>query len=166
MGEAVVGGVAAVVVDWENDGKEERQSAADTEINRHTVDDLRRTRAATGARVLCRINRSGSRTQDEVELALDAGADELLLPMVRSVAEVESVLDIVDGRAGLGILVETRDAVAAAEELGRLPLSRVYVGLNDLSIERGRLASSRRSWTASSTSCASASTRCASASAG
>ena len=137
VGEAVVGGVAAVVVDWENDGKEERQSAADTEINRHTVDDLRRTRAATGARVLCRINRSGSRTQDEVELALDAGADELLLPMVRSVAEVERVLDLVDGRAGLGILVETRDAVAAADELARLPLSRVYVGLNDLSIERG-----------------------------
>jgi hypothetical protein len=47
------------------------------------------------------------------------------------------VLDLVDGRAGLGILVETRDAVAAADELARLPLSRVYVGLNDLGIERG-----------------------------
>jgi hypothetical protein len=35
-----------------------------------------------------------------------------------------------------GFLVETRDAVANAGALGRLPLSRVFLGLNDLAIER------------------------------
>jgi len=40
------------------------------------------------------------------------------------------------GRCGVGILIETVDAVGCAFELARLPLSRVYVGLNDLSIER------------------------------
>lgn len=135
--EAVAGGVTAVVVDWENDGKQARQASADTEINSHTVDDLRRAREATKARLLCRINRFGPTTPDEVEAALSAGADELLLPMVRASAEVEGVLDQVGGRAGTGILVETLEAVAAADELARLPLSRVYVGLNDLSIARG-----------------------------
>jgi HpcH/HpaI aldolase/citrate lyase family protein len=134
--EAVAGGVATVVVDWENDGKHARQAAADTEINSHTADDLRRARAAASARLLCRINRFGPGTPEEVETALDAGADELLLPMVRTAGEVERVLDQVGGRAGTGILVETLEAVAAADELARLPLSRVYVGLNDLAIAR------------------------------
>ena len=40
------------------------------------------------------------------------------------------------GRAGLGILVETQDAVRVAGELARRPLSRMYVGLNDLRIDR------------------------------
>jgi hypothetical protein len=33
--------------------------------------------------------------------------------------------------------VETIEAVQLAEELGRLPVTRVYVGLNDLAIARG-----------------------------
>jgi hypothetical protein len=134
---AVAGGVRTVVVDWEHEGKEARQAAADTEINRHTAEDLRAARAATSAWLLCRLNRLGPRSSAEVEQALAAGADELLLPMVRSVAEVERALALVDGRAGLGILVETGEAVAAARELAGLPLSRAYVGLNDLAIQRG-----------------------------
>ena len=86
---------------------------------------------------MCRLNRFGPRTAEEVDEALAAGADELLLPMVRSAQEVEFVLAHVDGRADTGILVETLAAVGAAAELARLPLSRVYVGLNDLAIERG-----------------------------
>src|SRR3712207_4202817 len=35
------------------------------------------------------------------------------------------------------LLVETQDGVARAAELARRPLSRVYVGLNDLRIDRG-----------------------------
>ena len=44
---------------------------------------------------------------------------------------------MVGGRCGLGILVETLPAVAAAAGLATRPLSRVYVGLNDLRIARG-----------------------------
>ncbi len=136
VAEAVPAGVASVVVDWEHEGKEARQASADTEVNNHTVEHLRAIRALTSARVLCRVNAFGPGTPEEVEQAVD-GADELLLPMVRTPEEVERTLALVDGRAGLGILVETRAAVAAADELARLPLSRVYLGLNDLSIDRG-----------------------------
>jgi 2-keto-3-deoxy-L-rhamnonate aldolase RhmA len=135
--EAVAAGVDGVIVDWENIGKERRQLGADTQINFDTVEDLRRVRACTEALVVCRINACGSGTAAEVEQALNAGADELLLPMVTSVAEVETVLDAAAGRCAVGILVETVQAVELAEQLGRLPLSRVYVGLNDLAIQRG-----------------------------
>jgi hypothetical protein len=136
INQAVDGGVEGILVDWENIGKEERQALADTQINTDTLEDLRRVRASTHATVLCRINRFGETTQLEVEQAVSAGADELLLPMVRTANEVESVLDMVGDRCKVGILVETISAVDAIEHLSQLPLSRIYVGLMDLAIER------------------------------
>jgi hypothetical protein len=134
---AVAAGLDGVVVDWEHRGKEERQAFADTQINCDTPDDLRRVRAATSATVICRINGVGNTTADEVETAIACGADELLVPMVRSPREVERVLDLTKGRCQIGILVETCDAVEHIEALAALPLARVYVGLNDLAIDRG-----------------------------
>lgn len=135
--KAVSAGVDGIIVDWENAGKRARQARADTQINFDTVDDLRRVRAGVDALVICRINSHGTATPAEVEQAIDAGADELLLPMVRTVAEVEKTLEQASSRCGVGILIETEEAVAIAEELGRLPLTRVYLGLNDLGIARG-----------------------------
>ena len=134
---AVRVGVAGLIVDWERTGKHRRQQNADTEINAHTQSDLRRLRSTTRAPIVCRVNAFGPGSPEELDEAIACGADELLLPMVRTTEEVEATLDLVAGRARLGILVETGDAVAAARELARLPLSRVYLGLNDLAIERG-----------------------------
>ena len=133
---AVAAGVTAIMVDWESLGKRRRQRGADTQITEGTPEDLRRVRDATDRLVVCRINQRGATTPSEVEAAVSAGADEILLPMVRSCEEVEAVRRQIAGRCGLGILVETLDAVARADELARLPLTRAYVGLNDLSIER------------------------------
>ena len=129
-------GVDGFVVDWESKGKEARQAGADTEINADTPEDLRRVRAATAARVVCRVNPHGPWTHGEVEEAIAGGADEVLLPMVRSPEDVGEAIRCAAGRCGVGILVETVDAVGRAAELARLPLTRVYVGLNDLAIER------------------------------
>lgn len=129
-------GVDGFIVDWESKGKETRQAGADTEINQDTPEDLRRVRAATNARVLCRLNQPGPWTPEEIDEAVTGGADEVLLPMVRSPGEVLDAIRVARGRCGVGILVETVDAVRCAAELARLPISRAYVGLNDLSIER------------------------------
>jgi hypothetical protein len=129
-------GIDGYVVDWESIGKESRQSGADTQINHDSVEDLVRARAATKGLVLCRINGFGAQTPLEVEQAIGGGADEILLPMVRSPREVEHVLDAARERCGVGILIETVEALGHLPALGRLPLSRVYVGLNDLAIER------------------------------
>jgi len=134
---AVASGVHGIIVDCENQEKERRQAGADTEINTATIEDLRRVRDCTDARVICRINGYDSTTSEEIENAIDAGADEIFLPMVRSETEVEDALNLIADRCGLGILVETVDAVNIADKLSLLPLSRVYVGLNDLGIERG-----------------------------
>ena len=129
-------GVDGFIVDWESKGKETRQAGADTEINEDTPEDLRRVRAATKARLLCRLNQPGPWTPGEIDEAVAGGADEVLLPMVRGPGEVLDAIRVARGRCGVGILVETVDAVRCATELARLPISRAYVGLNDLSIER------------------------------
>ena len=135
--EAVAAGIDAIIVDWEKTGKEKRQAFADTQISDDTVEDLRIVRKSTDALVICRLDNCGLATGKGVEEAIEAGADEILIPMVRTVEEVVRIIDQVGGRCGVGILVETRSAVKLAEALGRLPLSRIYVGLNDLAIERG-----------------------------
>lgn len=133
---AVAAGVDGIVVDWERLGKEERQAGADTQIGSDALEDLERVRSSTDALIVCRLNAFGPTTIEEVEAAAQAGADEILLPMVRTADEVEAVLDYVKQRCRVGIMVETVPAVESAESLASLPISRAFVGLNDLAIER------------------------------
>lgn len=135
-GLAVAASIHTIVVDWEYRGKEERQRHYDTQINRHTVEDLRMVRTIPAVRIICRLNSFSAATQSEVETAIANGTDEILLPMVRRIEEVETVLAYTAGRCGVGIMIETTQAVELAETFSRYPLSRAYVGLNDLSIAR------------------------------
>jgi hypothetical protein len=134
---------AAIVVDWEQAGKPERQAAStsqigiDTDLHADTHADLATARALTDLPIICRINAVGARTREEVQLAAELGAEEVLVPMVRCPAEVEAALDACDGRLALGIMVETADAVSAIGALAAFPLARAFVGLMDLAIDRG-----------------------------
>lgn len=135
---AIAAGVDGIIVDWENQGKKLRQEKFDTQINYDTYDDLCRVREVTPAgRLICRINGfSQAHTQQEVELALRAGADEIFLPMVRTVGEAHQTLEMIGGRAGFNILIETTSALECMAELSKLPLRRAYIGLNDLHIQQ------------------------------
>ena len=126
-----------MILDWERRGKRARQAGADTQINADTADDLAAVRGAQAGVVLCRVNRWSPWTPAEIDLAISLGADEVLLPMVRRPEEVDAALSVVAGRCGLGILVETTEAVGRVEALAARPLSRIYLGLNDLMIDRG-----------------------------
>lgn len=125
------------IVDLERKGKHLRQSLYDTQISEHTIQDLEQVKKLTSSKVICRINPQNEVNKDEINQVLDTGVDELLLPMVRSCAEVEQVLQVVNNRAEVGIMLETNDALQNASEFNQLPLSRCYVGLNDLAIENG-----------------------------
>ncbi|MDD7939480.1 aldolase/citrate lyase family protein [Actinomycetospora lutea] len=132
----VAAGVTGVVIDWERRGKARRQAGEDTQINANTARDLDAVRRATAATVVCRINPVGRWTAREVDRAVALGADELLVPMLRRPAELDRVLTLVGGRCGVAAMIETQDAVEAVDALVRRPLSRVYIGLNDLRIDR------------------------------
>lgn len=133
--KAVEAGIDGIVVDREHLGKGLRQRNLDTQINLCTVEDLRRVRASVDAPILCRVNNIPGVRNAEVAEALTIGVDEILLPMVRSIDEVKEILLAVGDRARVGILVETDEAISIASQLAQLPLSRVFVGLNDLALQ-------------------------------
>src|SRR5882724_2145489 len=97
VAEATGAGIDGFIVDWEHRGKDRRQAGQDTQINNDTLADLERVRAATAARVLCRVNGFGPWTRREIDAAVHAGADEVLLPMVRDPHEVDRALRMVNG---------------------------------------------------------------------
>ena len=134
--ESFEGGVDGFVVDWETLGKDRRQREHDTEINQDTPEDLERLRVLENARRICRVNAFGATTPREIEVAIEKGATDLLLPMVRSPREVDAYLRRVDGRVRAGILIETQEACDCAREIAAMPIDLVYVGLNDLAISR------------------------------
>ncbi len=135
---AVAAGVNAILVDWEFRAKKRRQAGFDTEINQGTPADLAAIRAATTGRIICRINNDAATRRDELRLACELGADEVLLPMVQSMAEVYDCLEVLPPGRQLSLMAETVESLAMAKDLDGLKLGRVYLGLNDLMILRGR----------------------------
>lgn len=128
--------VTGFVIDWEHLGKEDRQYMYDTQINLHTKKDLSLLREITKRRIICRTNAPEFLTGKEISEAIDGGADEILIPMIRNQQEVESILEMTKGRIPVGIMIETREAVKSLGDFKQFALSRSYVGLNDLSIDR------------------------------
>jgi len=136
---AVKSGVSRIFVDLEVNGKFERQGHLDTLISKHSMSDVSRIRkAAPNTELLVRLNPYFSGTSQEVEQAISAGADLLMLPMFTTIKEIKEFSQLINGRAKFIPLVET---AAAAECLGELVkvegVSEVYIGLNDLHRDLG-----------------------------
>ncbi len=137
-------GVDRVFIDMEYIGKAERQNGLDSVKNRHTVQDVRRIRSVlTRAELLVRVNpihpagdAYGS-SREEIEEVLDAGADIVMLPYFRTVAEVQRFLALVDGRAKTMLLLETAEAADRLDAILQLEgIDEIHIGLNDLSLSR------------------------------
>ncbi len=134
---AIAAGVSQLVIDWENAGKERRQRGFDTQINHGTPEELRAAVAFAPGRVVCRINNTPEARDRDCRLAIELGASEVWLPMLRDAREAEQCLRRIDGDARLGVMVETCESMQLARELAALPVARVYIGLHDYRIDRG-----------------------------
>lgn len=133
-------GVDSLFVDMETRGKAERQGHLDTHKSAHTYADVARIAAVlTQAQLLVRINPPWEGTSGEVEAAIDAGAQRLMLPMFRTQTEVADFKHAVARRVPVTLLVETATSLARLPVI--LPLleegDRVHFGLNDLCIDMG-----------------------------
>ena len=132
-------GVTWVMVDIETHGKQERQSGTRSWISDHALQDCWRLRPLlTSTKLAIRINPIHESSDVEVEQAIDAGVDLIMLPMAKTLREVDRFSDLVDNRVKKSLLVET------PELLGRLPwilenhqFETIHMGLNDLSLTLG-----------------------------
>lgn len=139
-------GVDRIFVDMEYIGKAERQGNLDTVQNHHTIHDIAVLRSVlTQSELLVRVNPIHEKTseytssEEEIEAAIQAGADIVMLPFFKTVAEVKRFLRIVDGRVKTMLLLETPEAVDALNEILLIPgIDEIHIGINDLSIGYGK----------------------------
>lgn len=133
-------GVSFAMVDLEINGKSERQPAGTTPIYRHTWDDVAKVRQVLRGttKLLVRVNPPHGGSRDEVEKALDLGADALMLPYFKTVKEIETFRSIVNGRVKTLFLFESSQAVAFAPMILDACVGEdVHFGLNDLMLSMG-----------------------------
>ncbi len=140
-------GVDRIFVDMEYIGKAKRQYGTDSVLNHHTLADAHAIRRAlTRSELLVRVNPIhdanpfgegggyGS-SEDEIQEAIDCGADIVMLPYFKTVAEVERFLKVVRGQTRTMLLLETAEAAALVDEISTLDgVDEVHIGLNDLAI--------------------------------
>ena len=145
-GIADVAGVDRIVVDLESLGKSERQRLMNTVQNNHTLEDVGRIRGAVSqGKLMVRCNRlhRGVKeycdSEEEINTAIELGADVIMLPYFKTVREVDRFLEIVDGRAIAFPLLETPEAVDLLDEILQLQgIDEIHIGLNDLSLGYGK----------------------------
>ena len=132
-------GVDRIMVDLETLGKEERQKNMNTVKSCHTVDDVRSiSNVLTSAEMLVRVNPWNETSADEIEAVIAAGADRIMLPMWKTTKEVNSFLNMVNGRVHTSLLLETKEAAEIIDEILENPLlDEIHIGLNDLHLSYG-----------------------------
>ena len=129
-------GIDGIVVDLENSEKRYRQSLYNTQINKHDFNTLKEARLLFKGDLICRVNGGDKISGDEIQKAIDYGANYIMLPMIKVASEVERVLKIINGRAKCIPMIELHEAVINRSSIGALPVEKIYVGLNDLAISR------------------------------
>ena len=133
-------GVDRIWIDMEYIGKEERQAGMNTVKSHHTIEDIARLRPLIKqATLMARINPLHEATKEycsskeEIENAIKAGAEVLMLPMFKTRGDAEKFVALVDGRAKTQLLVETAEAAANIEEICKVQgVDEIHIGLNDL----------------------------------
>ena len=139
-------GIDRIFIDMEYIGKSDRQGGMDTVQCRHSIEDIKKIKKAVlSADVMVRVNpihnstKYYSSSKVEINSAIAAGADILMLPFFKTANEVKQFIETVDGRARTLPLVETPDAVEAIDEiLGLNGIDEIFIGLNDLSLGYGK----------------------------
>lgn len=127
-------GVDRIFVDLELIGKLERQGHLNTVISYHTISDVKNIRKAiAGKNLLVRSNPIHSKIKAEIEQIVDAGADVIMLPMWKTMQEVETFVNCVAGRAKICLLAETPESLKLIPKLCKInAIDEFHIGLNDL----------------------------------
>lgn len=143
-------GVDIIFIDMEFIGKSLRQGGMDTVQCHHKIDDVKAVRAVLNkAKLMVRVNpihEAGEEngyyfedSKNEIDAAIEAGADIIMLPYFHKKEELEEFVQIVDGRATTFPLLETNAAYENLDELLTVAgIDQMHIGLNDLSLDQGK----------------------------
>ncbi len=132
-------GVDRIMIDLETLGKEERQKNMNTVKSKHSIVDIvKMSNVLTSSETMVRINPWNVTSVNEIEAVISAGADRIMLPMWKTVSEVNSFLKTINGRIHTTLLLETKEAVEILDDVLKLPMvDEIHIGLNDLHLSYG-----------------------------
>lgn len=145
-------GVDWIFVDMEFIGKDDRQGGLDTVQSHHTIQDISNVREAVcKAQILVRVNPIHKNheeyfdSEEEIDAAVEAGADIIMLPFFHTVQEVSDFLCFVkkandkqNKQVKSCLLLETPEAAILLDEIMNLPgIDMIHIGLNDLHLAMG-----------------------------
>lgn len=133
-------GVDRIFIDLEIMGKIQRQGHLDTVISHHQMSDVSKMREVVHvAELLVRLNPLHDGTEQEVDEAIEKGADILMLPMFKEAWEVADFTAFVDKRVKVTLLLETYEALLNLEEILKVEgIDEIHIGLNDLHLSMER----------------------------
>lgn len=124
--------IDSIIVEWERIDESDHNPIDEQLIKSEWGETFQKVRANTNKHLICRLNPNHLHRNLELETAISLGADEIWLPKITTIEEVENALDLINNRCQLGIVIETVEAVKLAPKFNQLPLSHVHIGLNDL----------------------------------
>lgn len=132
-------GIQQIMVDTEIMGKVERQGHKDTIISDHSLNDIIALRdLSLDAEIICRINPFHRGTFNEIDTAIRNGTDVIMIPMITSMENYQSIVDKINNRAKVLPLIETPYSFFKLSEiLDYSKLTQIHFGLNDLCISLG-----------------------------
>lgn len=132
-------GVDRIFYDLEYIGKAERQHGRNTVKSNNCIDNIPSLRKViTTSELLVRTNPIHAYSQEEIDKAINYGADILMLPMTIDQHDAEQYVKMVGGRAKVCIMIETAAAMARLDKIIAVPgVDEVFIGLNDLHISMG-----------------------------
>lgn len=127
-------GVDRIWIDLEVLGKEARQGHVDSVKSYHRIDDIAVIKPLiTSSELIVRVNPINPDSKAEINKVINNGADIIMLPMFKTKKEVQTFLDIINGRTKTILLLETKEAEDNIDDI--LPLigiDEMHIGLNDL----------------------------------
>ncbi|MDF1736522.1 MAG: aldolase/citrate lyase family protein, partial [Minwuia sp.] len=126
-------GVDRLFLDLERAGKQARQGSG-TWISTQSMADIGRYRDAfPDTHILVRTDPWPDLGPEQLAGVLAAGVQQVMLPMIRSTADVAAMCDALAGRLPLVPLIETVASAEALKQIAALDgVQSVYFGLNDL----------------------------------
>ncbi len=137
--EAQSAGVDRIFFDLEYINKEERQQGRNTLILHNDIEEIPLIRKVLDkSELLVRVNALYPNSKQEIDTAIEYGADIIMLPMIMNAKDVKTLVDYVGGRAKVMPMIETAQALARIDDILEVKgIDEIYIGLNDLHISMG-----------------------------
>ena len=132
-------GVDRIWIDLETLDKERRQGGKDTVKSHHSIKDIKTIKPhLSSSEMLVRVNHWHDGSVAEINAAIEAGADIIMLPYWKTTKEVQNFIKTVDGRCKTTLLLETKEAVDIIDDVLSLDgIDEIHIGLNDLHLSYG-----------------------------